>query len=71
MVIMQRFVQVVQKVLLVWCMSEDLWWKGNDRKAKLRGHRRVSDEQTHQHTVLSSKNDTVDQLNQLILDSYV
>ena len=39
--------QVAQKVALVWCMSEDLLWKETDRKAKIGGHRRVSDEQTH------------------------
>ena len=29
-------------------MSEDLQWKETDRKVKIEGHRRVSDEQTHQ-----------------------
>ena len=31
------------KVTLVWCMSEDLRCKENDRKSKIEGHRRVSD----------------------------
>ena len=35
--------------MLAWCMSEDLQWKEIDRKAKIGGHRRVSDEQTHRH----------------------
>ena len=29
-------------------MAEDWWWKENDRKAKIGGHRRVSDEEAHQ-----------------------
>ena len=43
MVIMQRFAQIFRKVTSVWCMSEDLWCKENDRKLKIGGHRRVSD----------------------------
>ena len=43
MVIAQRS----QKLMLVWCMSEDLQCKENDRKSKIGGHRRVSDGQTH------------------------
>ena len=39
--------QVMQKVMSVWCMLEDLWCKENDRKVKIGGHRRVSDEQPH------------------------
>ena len=31
-----------------WCMSEDLQWKENDRKAKIGGQGRVSDEEAHQ-----------------------
>ena len=38
---------ITQKVTLVWCMAEGLQWMENDRKAKIGGHRRVSDEQTH------------------------
>ena len=34
----------------MWCMAEDWWWKENDKKAKIGGHRRVSDEQSHQQT---------------------
>ena len=33
--------------MLVWCMLEDLWCKENDRKVKIGGHRRVSDEEAH------------------------
>ena len=32
-----------QRVASVWCMSEDLRCKENDRKSKIEGHRRVSD----------------------------
>ena len=31
------------KVVLVWCILEDLWCKENDRKTKIGGHGRVSD----------------------------
>ena len=37
-------VQMSQKVVSAWCMLEDLWCKENDRKLKIGGHRRVSDE---------------------------
>ena len=36
--------QMSQKVTLVWCVSEDLQCKENDRKSKIGGHKRVSDE---------------------------
>ena len=39
--------QVAWKVMSAWCMSGDLQWKEHDRKVKIGGHRRVSDEQTH------------------------
>ena len=45
---------VMWKVMLVWSMVEDLQWKENDRKAKIGGHRRVSDEQTHQCSITPS-----------------
>ena len=38
---------MLQKVTSAWCMSEDLQCNENDRKLKIGGHRRVSDEQTH------------------------
>ena len=35
--------QMLWKVASAWCVSEDLQCKENDRKSKIRGHRRVSD----------------------------
>ena len=37
-----------QKVASAWYMLEDLQCKENNRKLKIRGHRRVSDGWTHQ-----------------------
>ena len=34
---------IAQRLASAWCMLEDLWYKGNDRKLKIEGHRRVSD----------------------------
>ena len=51
MVIMQRFVRMLQKVVSAWCTLEDLQCKENDRKSKIGGHRSVSDEWTHQQII--------------------
>ena len=40
---MSWFTQWSGKVALVWCMSEDLQYKENDRKSKIGGYWRVSD----------------------------
>ena len=44
----QRFTQVTWKVVSAWCMAENQWWKENNKKEKIGGNRRVSDEQAHQ-----------------------
>ena len=38
--------------MLAWCMVEDQQWKENDRKVKIGGHRKVSNEEAHQWTTL-------------------
>ena len=48
MVVMWKITSVwCVAVASAWCMVEDQWWKENDRRAKIGGHRRVSDVEAH------------------------
>ena len=49
MVIARRFTQWSGNVASAWWVSEGLQCKENDRKSKIGGHWRVSDDQTHHH----------------------